>query len=50
MNAMDQLPDYMKLCYLALLNSINEMAFDVLKQQGFHIIKYLKKAVRIYTI
>ncbi|KAF3432410.1 hypothetical protein FNV43_RR27150 [Rhamnella rubrinervis] len=42
-NTMDQLPDYMKFCFLALHNSINEMAFDVLKQNGFHIIKYLKK-------
>lgn len=49
MNAMDQLPDYMRLCFLALHNSINEMAFDVLKQQELHIIKYLKKAVRSLT-
>ncbi|EEF49371.1 (R)-limonene synthase, putative [Ricinus communis] len=43
-NAMDQLPDYMKLCFLALHNSINEMALDVLKNQDLHIIPYLKKA------
>ncbi|PON37415.1 Squalene/phytoene synthase [Parasponia andersonii] len=42
-DAMDQLPDYMKICFLALHNSINDMAFDVLKEQGLHIIKYLKK-------
>ncbi|KAA8536400.1 hypothetical protein F0562_028878 [Nyssa sinensis] len=41
-NAMDQLPDYMKICFLALYNSINEMAYDALKQ-GSHIISYLKK-------
>nr|POF27249.1 myrcene synthase, chloroplastic [Quercus suber] len=43
-NAMDELPDYMKLCFLALHNSVNEMAFDTLKEQGFHIIQYFKKA------
>ncbi|EEF40187.1 (R)-limonene synthase, putative [Ricinus communis] len=43
-DAMDQLPDYMKLGFLALHNSINEMAYDVLKKQGFYIIPYLKKA------
>ncbi|KAH7516288.1 hypothetical protein FEM48_Zijuj10G0119400 [Ziziphus jujuba var. spinosa] len=43
MDAMDQLPDYMKICFLALHNSVNEMAFDALKEQGLHIIKYLKK-------
>ncbi|XP_059433979.1 myrcene synthase, chloroplastic-like [Corylus avellana] len=42
-NAMDQLPDYMKICFFALHNSINEMAFDTLKEQGFHIIRYLRK-------
>jgi hypothetical protein len=44
-NAIDQLPYYMKLCFLALHNSINEMAFDVLKEQGFHVVRYLRKVV-----
>ncbi|KAF2284333.1 hypothetical protein GH714_020588 [Hevea brasiliensis] len=43
-NAIEQLPDYMKLCFLSLYNTINEIAFDVLKEQEFHIIPYLKKA------
>ncbi|KAF2284340.1 hypothetical protein GH714_020875 [Hevea brasiliensis] len=42
-NATEQLPDYMKLCFLCLHNS-NEIAFDVLREQGVHIIPYLKKA------
>ncbi|CAL5435391.1 unnamed protein product [Camellia sinensis] len=42
-SAMEQLPDYMKICFLALFNSINEMAYDALKGQGLHIISYLKK-------
>ncbi|KAM4076883.1 hypothetical protein ACJW30_12G098400 [Castanea mollissima] len=44
-NAMDQLPDYMKICFLALHNSVNEMALDTVKEQRFHIDEYLKKAV-----
>ncbi|RVW71182.1 (-)-alpha-terpineol synthase [Vitis vinifera] len=43
-NAMDQLPEYMKICFLALYNSTNEMAYDILKEQGSHIIAYLRKA------
>ncbi|KAL6326929.1 hypothetical protein AAG906_012536 [Vitis piasezkii] len=43
-NAMDPLPEYMKLCFLALYNSTNEMAYDALKEHGLHIIFYLRKA------
>ncbi|KAK4572325.1 hypothetical protein RGQ29_030668 [Quercus rubra] len=42
-NAMDGLPEYMKMCFFALHNSVNELAFDILKEQGFNIIRYLKK-------
>jgi hypothetical protein len=42
---MDRLPDYMKLCFLALFNSVNEMAYNILKYQGVDILPYLKKAV-----
>ncbi|KAL6328050.1 hypothetical protein AAG906_033318 [Vitis piasezkii] len=42
-NSMDQLPEYMKLCFLALYNSINEMAYDALKEHGLHMISYLRK-------
>ena len=44
-NAMDGLPEYMKVCFFALHNSVNELAFDILKEQGFNIIRYLKKVV-----
>ncbi|KAK2976120.1 hypothetical protein RJ640_010655, partial [Escallonia rubra] len=42
--AMDQLLDYIKVCFLCLLNSINEMAYDVLKEQSSCSILYLKNA------
>ena len=44
-NAMDQLPEYMKICFLALFNSVNEMAYYVLKEEGSNIIPHLGKMV-----
>ncbi|KAK2989404.1 hypothetical protein RJ640_000379 [Escallonia rubra] len=44
--AMDQLPDYMKICFLALYNSINEMAYDVLKEQDTLVISYFTNSVQ----
>ncbi|KAL3513017.1 hypothetical protein ACH5RR_025734 [Cinchona calisaya] len=43
-NSINQLPDYMKICYLALYNFVNQMAYDALKEQGVNIIPYLRKA------
>ncbi|XP_022971751.1 terpene synthase 10-like [Cucurbita maxima] len=42
-DAMDQLPDYMKICFFGLYNSINEMAFDALRDKGTNVIHDLKK-------
>nr|QWD59173.1 terpene synthase 4 [Aconitum carmichaelii] len=42
-SAVDQLPEYMKLCFFALYNTINEFAYDVLKTQGLNVLPYLKK-------
>ena len=42
-SAMEQLPEYMKICFLVLHTSINEMALDALKAHGVDIIPYLKK-------
>nr|KJB69367.1 hypothetical protein B456_011G019600 [Gossypium raimondii] len=41
--AMKQLPDYMKICFLALYNTVNEMAYNILKEQGHDIVSNLKK-------
>ncbi|KAH7855347.1 hypothetical protein Vadar_023937 [Vaccinium darrowii] len=41
--AMEQFPDYMKICFLALFNSINEIGYYTLKEQGVHCIPYLQK-------
>ncbi|CAK7355346.1 unnamed protein product [Dovyalis caffra] len=43
-SAVRNLPDYMKLCFLALYNTVNEMAYDHLKEQGEDALPYLTKA------
>ncbi|KAK3023440.1 hypothetical protein RJ639_042684, partial [Escallonia herrerae] len=40
---MEQLPDYMKICFLSLYNFVNETAYDIMKEQGPNIIPYLRK-------
>ncbi|KAK8300238.1 hypothetical protein V6Z11_D05G369500 [Gossypium hirsutum] len=42
-NSIQSLPNYMKIYYHALYNSINETAFDSLKEQGIDVIPFLKK-------
>ncbi|XP_061340873.1 myrcene synthase, chloroplastic-like [Gastrolobium bilobum] len=44
LNAMDGLPHYMKICFLALYNFVNETAYVILKENGYNVIPYLKKA------
>ncbi|WJX25782.1 hypothetical protein P8452_14787 [Trifolium repens] len=44
LNAMDPLPYYMKICYHALYNFVNEVSFEILKKTGFSITPYIKKA------
>nr|B3TPQ7.1 RecName: Full=Alpha-terpineol synthase, chloroplastic; Short=Mg17; Flags: Precursor [Magnolia grandiflora]ACC66282.1 alpha-terpineol synthase [Magnolia grandiflora] len=43
-NAMEELPEYMKICFLALYNTVNEIAYDTLKEQGVDVIPYLQKS------
>ncbi|GMI72385.1 terpene synthase-like sequence-1,8-cineole [Hibiscus trionum] len=43
-NAMELLPQYMKICFLALFNSVNETGYDNLKEHGYHTIPFLKNA------
>ncbi|XP_047978661.1 1,8-cineole synthase, chloroplastic-like [Salvia hispanica] len=41
--SIDQLPPYMKVCYLALYNFVNEMGYYTLKDKGFNSIPFLRK-------
>ena len=44
-HSINDLPDYMKLCFLALCNTINEIAYENLKEKEVNILPYLTKAV-----
>ncbi|XP_023513205.1 terpene synthase 10-like [Cucurbita pepo subsp. pepo] len=41
--AIDSLPNYMKICFIALHNTINDMTFDAVKNHGINVIQYLRK-------
>ncbi|KAH0727258.1 hypothetical protein KY284_003123 [Solanum tuberosum] len=43
--AMEDLPDYMIVCYLALINTTNEVAYEVLKKHNINVLPYLTKSV-----
>ncbi|KAL5713068.1 hypothetical protein ACHQM5_015181 [Ranunculus cassubicifolius] len=42
-NAIEELPYYMKILFLALYNTVNEIGYVTLKEQGFNITRYLRK-------
>ncbi|KAL5714215.1 hypothetical protein ACHQM5_016206 [Ranunculus cassubicifolius] len=43
LNAVEQLPEYMKISFLALYNTVNGIAYDTLKKHGVNIIPFLRK-------
>ncbi|MFS7919920.1 putative R-linalool synthase [Helianthus anomalus] len=43
-NEIEELPDYMKICFMGFYNTINEIAYNTLTETGFHSLPYLKKA------
>ncbi|XP_010539020.1 PREDICTED: tricyclene synthase, chloroplastic-like [Tarenaya hassleriana] len=43
-NLLDELPEYMRLCFLVLYNEINQIGHDILREKKFNVIPYLKKA------
>ncbi|KAI4356262.1 hypothetical protein L6164_000295 [Bauhinia variegata] len=43
-NILETLPEYMKICFLALYNAVNEMAYDALVEHGIDVLPYLTKA------
>ncbi|KAH6766089.1 hypothetical protein C2S52_017072 [Perilla frutescens var. hirtella] len=42
LEAMESLPEYMKICYMALYNTTNEICYKVLKESGRNPLPYLK--------
>ncbi|CAH8332676.1 unnamed protein product [Eruca vesicaria subsp. sativa] len=43
-NRLDELPGYMKLCYLVLYNEINSIGRDILKDRNINVIPFLRKS------
>nr|AGN90905.1 limonene synthase [Mentha canadensis]AGN90906.1 limonene synthase [Mentha canadensis]AGN90907.1 limonene synthase [Mentha canadensis]AGN90910.1 limonene synthase [Mentha suaveolens]AGN90912.1 limonene synthase [Mentha spicata] len=43
-NSIDQLPDYMQLCFLALNNFVDDTSYDVMKEKGVNVIPYLRQS------
>ncbi|XP_042378671.1 terpene synthase 10-like isoform X2 [Zingiber officinale] len=43
-NAIDELPDYMKILFLAIFNTVNDAAYEIMKHKGFNVLPYLKRA------
>ncbi|XP_042446661.1 alpha-terpineol synthase, chloroplastic-like [Zingiber officinale] len=43
-NAIDKLPEYMKICFLAVFNTVNDVGYEVMRDKGVDIIPYLKRA------
>ncbi|PIM99294.1 Exo-alpha-bergamotene synthase [Handroanthus impetiginosus] len=41
-NGLDRLPEYMQICFLALFNFTNELAYDILRDQSLNIILNLR--------
>nr|UUF44715.1 isoprene synthase [Artocarpus heterophyllus] len=42
--AVQTLPDYMKICFLALYNTVNDMVYDTLNEHDEYILSYLTNA------
>lgn len=47
LDAMEQLPEYMKICYMALYNTTHEIAYRIQKEHGLTVVGHLKRTVRI---
>ncbi|CAN8274846.1 unnamed protein product [Cochlearia groenlandica] len=43
-NRLEELPKYMKLCFLCLVNEINQIGYLILRDKGFNVIPHLKKS------
>nr|WCC60120.1 terpene synthase [Pityopsis ruthii] len=43
-NQIEDLPEYMKICFLAFYNTVNGISYNILTNKGVYILPYLKKA------
>ncbi|KAK1279884.1 hypothetical protein QJS04_geneDACA014298 [Acorus gramineus] len=43
MNAMEKLPDYMKILFLVIFNTTNEMAYEIMKDKGVDVTLHFRR-------
>ncbi|PWA92477.1 camphene synthase [Artemisia annua] len=48
--SIEELPDYMKICFLGFYNSVNDMTYTTLTDTGFFILPYLQKALLLANL
>ncbi|CAI9782261.1 unnamed protein product [Fraxinus pennsylvanica] len=46
LDELEILPPYMRICYMALYNTTNEICYKILKEYGFCVLPYLKSTVK----
>lgn len=44
-NSIQLLPDYMRICFLALYNFVNEIVYHIFREQNVDVLPHLKKAL-----
>ncbi|CAI0396216.1 unnamed protein product [Linum tenue] len=44
---LDELPEYMQICFMAVYNTANELAYYTIKQKGFNCLPYIKQATEL---
>ncbi|KAK1391710.1 (+)-delta-cadinene synthase [Heracleum sosnowskyi] len=53
-DAMTELPHYMKICFMTLYNLVNEIAYDILMEQNIDVLPQLKKSwtdlLKVYLV
>ena len=49
-SALDQLPEYMRLCYRALLDVYSEMEKEMAEKGKTYCVNYAKEAVSTFTL
>ncbi|KAJ4906034.1 hypothetical protein Rs2_09692 [Raphanus sativus] len=43
-NRLDELPEYMRLCFLVVYNEVNSIGCDILRKKNINVIPFLKKS------
>ncbi|KAI3923243.1 hypothetical protein MKW98_005687 [Papaver atlanticum] len=47
-NTIEDLPYFMKICFMALFNSINEIAYDIVKKHGSNPLSFFRTSLTVF--